>query len=277
MELVSAIGIILFALLAGLLGALLGLGGGIIIIPALTLVFGYPMQEAIGASLVAVIASSVGSASHYIEQGLSNIRLGLILGIATSLGSLLGALVAVYTDQYILAAAFGALLLYTAIYMVRKRDAEDICPVDQGGSLDLSCSYTDRADDRQVEYGVRNLEKGMVASLGGGSLAGLLGVGGGIINVPIMKAWMGVPFRAACATSNFMIGLTALAGAIVYYEFGLINAVLAAIVAIGTFTGAMVGSRLSSQVQGSMLKLVFAVVLVAVAALMFLKAAGVMP
>jgi uncharacterized membrane protein YfcA len=277
MDLVSAIGIVLFALAAGLLGALLGLGGGIIIIPALTLVFGYPMQEAIGASLVAVIASAVGSASHYVEQGLSNIRLGLILGIATSLGSLIGALVAVYTNQYILAAAFGMLLLYTAIYMIRKRNAvDDVCPVDQGGRMDLSCSYIDCDNGKPVEYGVRNLEKGMVASLGGGSVAGLLGVGGGIINVPIMKAWMGVPFRAACATSNFMIGLTALAGAIVYYEFGLINAVLAAIVALGTFTGAMAGSRLSSKVQGGMLKLIFAIVLIAVAVLMFLKAAGVM-
>jgi len=276
MELLIALGIILFAILAGLLGSLLGLGGGIIIVPALTLVFGYPMQEAIGASLVAVIATSVGSASYYVEEGVSNVRLGLVLGITTSLGGLIGALIAVYTNQYILAALFGLMLLFTAYYMIRDREAESICPAGPCGPLDLTCGYKEN-DGQRVEYGVKNLEKGMAGSLVGGVESGLLGVGGGVVNVPVMRLWMGVPMRAACATSNYMIGITALAGAIVYYEFGLINALLAAVVAVGVFFGAMSGSRLSSRVQGKVLKNIFSVVLIAVAVLMFLKAVGVMP
>ena len=276
MELLFAIGILVFALLAGLLGSLLGLGGGIIIIPALTLVFGYPMQAAIGASLMAVIASSTGSASYYVEEGLSNIRLGMVLEIATTLGSVIGALVAVYTDQYILAAAFGVLLLYSAIHMIRRPEATCTYKPGPCGPLDLSCSYTEKSDGERVEYGVQKLGRGMFASLGAGGMSGLLGVGGGIIKVPTMNLWMGVPMRAACATSNFMIGVTALAGAVVYYQFGLVQPVLAGVVAVGAFFGAAFGSRIAHRINGEQLKRLFAVLMVFVAALMFLKAAGVM-
>jgi hypothetical protein len=275
MEIVVALGIILFAVAAGLLGALLGLGGGIIIVPALTLVFGYPMQEAIGASLVAVIATSTGSASYYVEEGVSNVRLGLLLGIVTSLGGLIGAIIAVYVDQYLLAGLFALMLLYTAYYMIRNRETVSICPAGACGRFDLTCSYDDGNGAEKVEYGARNLGKGMSGSLVGGVESGMLGVGGGVVNVPVMRLWMGVPLRAACATSNYMIGITALAGALVYYQFGLISAVLAAVVALGVFLGALMGSRLSKQLQGKTLKVVFSIVLVSVAGLMFLKAAGV--
>ena len=275
MELAFAIGILAFALLAGLLGSLLGLGGGIIIIPALTLVFGYPMQTAIGASLMAVIASSTGSASYYVEEGLSNLRLGMVLEIATTLGSVIGALVAVYTDQYLLAAAFGILLLYSAIHMIRRPEATCIYKPGPCGPLDLSCSYTEKNDGKSVEYGVQKLGRGMFASLGAGGMSGLLGVGGGTIQVPVMNLWMGVPMRAACATSNFMIGVTALAGAVVYYQFGMVQPVLAGIVAVGAFFGAAIGSRVAHRINGEQLKRLFAVLMIFVAALMFLKAAGV--
>ncbi len=271
-----ALGIMVFALLAGLLGALLGLGGGVIIIPALTLVFGYPMQAAIGASLMAVIASSTGSASYYVEEGLSNIRLGMVLEITTTMGSIIGALVAVYTDQYLLAAAFGVLLLYSSIFMIRR--PETTCTQKPGpcGPLDLSCSYTEKSDGQKVEYGVKRLGRGMLASLVAGGESGLLGVGGGIIKVPVMNLWMGVPMRAACATSNFMIGVTALAGAIVYYQFGQVQPVLAGVVAVGAFFGAAFGSRFAHRVNANQLKRLFAVLMMFVAVLMFLKAAGVM-
>ena len=275
METLVALGIILFAVVAGLLGALLGLGGGIIIVPALTLVFGYPMQEAIGASLVAVIATSTGSASYYVEEGVSNVRLGLILGTVTSLGGLIGAIIAVYVDQYLLAGLFALMLLYTAFYMLRNREAESICPAGACGRFDLTCSYGDGSPEEKVEYGVRKLGKGMSGSLVGGVESGMLGVGGGVVNVPVMRLWMGVPLRAACATSNYMIGITALAGALVYYQFGLISAVLAAVVALGVFLGALLGSRLSRRMKGKALKAVFSIVLISIAGMMFLKAAGV--
>jgi uncharacterized membrane protein YfcA len=275
MEPLVALGIILFAVVAGLLGSLLGLGGGIIIVPALTLVFGYPMQEAIGASLVAVIATSVGSASRYVGEGVSNVRLGLILGTVTSLGGLIGALIAVYLDQYLLAALFSLMLLYTAYYMLRNREGEGYCAAGTCNGFDLSCSYED--GEGRVEYGVEGLGKGMAGSLVGGVESGMLGVGGGVVNVPVMRLWMGVPLRAACATSNYMIGITALAGAIVYYQFGIISALLAAVVAVGVFVGAWAGSSLSARVSGKALRLTFTVVLVSVAGLMALKAAGVLP
>ncbi|MEM0448894.1 MAG: sulfite exporter TauE/SafE family protein [Methanomassiliicoccales archaeon] len=275
MEPLTALGIILFASLAGLIGSLLGLGGGIIIVPVLALVFRYSMQQAIGTSLMAVIATSIGSSSKYVGQGLSNVRLGLVLSTVTSLGSLIGALFAVYMDQRLLAAVFAWVLLYTAFSMTREKSEEAVCASYDCGVLDLSCAY--KEGDRDVEYATRNLGKGMLGSLTGGVQSGMLGVGGGVINVPVMRLWMGVPLRAACATSNYMIGLTALAGAIVYYQFGLIQALLAAVVAIGVFLGAVAGSRLSCRVQGRTLKLVFSVVLVSVAALMALKALGVMP
>jgi uncharacterized protein len=275
MDPLIALGIVLTAAGAGLLGSLLGLGGGIIIVPALTLLFGYPMQEAIGASLVAVIATSTGSASYYVEEGVSNVRLGLVLGVVTSLGGLIGAMVAVYTDQYILALLFGLMMLYTAYYMFRSSETGGICPVGPCGSFDLSCTYDEGKD--KVEYGVKNLGKGMAGSMVGGVASGLLGIGGGTVNVPVMRLWMGVPMRAACATSNYMMGITALAGAIVYFQFGIIIAGLAAIVAIGVFCGSLIGSRLSKRLQGKALKTIFSVVLISIALLMFLKAAGVMP
>jgi uncharacterized protein len=275
MEIAVMFGLILIAILAGLLGSLLGLGGGVIIIPVLTLLFGVPMQEAIGASLIAVIATSTGSASYYVDQGLSNIRLAMVLEVATTIGSVIGALVAVYTDQYILAAAFGFLLLYSSFYMLRR--PENIClgPTGPCGPLDLSCSYDDKAKHERVEYGVKNLGKGMLASAAAGGTSGLLGVGGGIIKVPVMNLWMGVPMRAACATSNFMIGVTALAGAIVYYQFGQIDPLLAGVVAVGAFIGAAIGTRTSHRFEGDQLKRVFGVVMILVAVLMFLKAFGV--
>jgi len=274
MDTIMLLGVIFFAVIAGLLGSLLGLGGGVIIIPALTLVFGVSMQEAIGASLIAVIASSTGSASYYVEQGLTNIRLAMVLETATTFGAVIGALVSVYTNQYVLALAFGALLLYSSFYMLRR--PENICTSPAAcGPLDLSCSYMDQGSQQRVEYGVKNLGKGLVASVGAGGTAGLLGVGGGIIKVPVMNLWMGVPMRAACATSNFMIGVTALAGAIVYYEFGEINPTLAAVVAVGAFIGAAIGTRTSHRFDVGNLKRIFAVVMIGVAILMFLKAAGV--
>ena len=275
MDLISAIGILAFSAVAGLLGALFGLGGGIIIIPALTLGFGYDMRLAIGASLIAVIATSTGAATRYVEKGQTNIRLAMVLEMATTAGAVVGAFIAVYLNQIILVIAFGLVLLYSAYYMFRRSESESVCPPGPCDGFDLSCSYQDVAEGKQVEYGVKGLKKGMVASAGAGSISGLLGVGGGIIKVPVMNLWMGVPMRAACATSNFMIGVTALAGAIVHYGYGDVVPVLAAMVAVGVFAGAAIGTRLTDRIRGAKLKQAFAVVLLFVAALMFLQAAGV--
>jgi len=277
MDIVIAIGILLFSLGAGFLGSLLGLGGGIIVIPVLSLVFGFPMQVAIGASLVGVIATSTGAASYYVQEGLSNIRLGMVLETATTVGSVIGALIAVYTNQQILAVAFGVLLVYASFYMVRR--PERLAPPREEKKVafvDLSASYTDKKDGSEVKYDVGRLDRGLGASLGAGTLSGLLGVGGGVVQVPVMNIWMGAPMKAAAATSNFMMGITALAGAVIYYGHGLMSPVVTGLVAVGIFFGAMVGSRVAHIVAGISLRRFFAVVMVAIAILMFLKGMGVL-
>ena len=258
------------------MGSLLGLGGGIIIIPALTLVLGFSMQEVIGVSLIGVIASSTGSASRYVQQGFVNVKLGMLLETSTTVGSIIGALIAIYTDQKILAVVFAVMMLYSAIYMLRRPE-RTISPGSaelDGQMLDLSCTYTDARSGKEVCYGVKGIKTGMGAGLLAGATSGMLGVGGGVIKVPVMNTCMCVPMKAATATSNFMIGVTALAGAVVYYSYGLISPVLAATVAVGVIIGAFIGTHLTFSSEGHSIRTMFSIALILIAALMVLKAAG---
>lgn len=265
-------GVLLAALLAGLIGSLLGLGGGIIIIPALTIVFGLPIKEVIGASLIGVIATSTGAATRYLDDGIVNVRLGMVMEPATTLGSIVGAFLAVYLDQHVLAGAFSLVLIYASYYMYRRPQVTIHGHERYHDSL--SCQYKDPLTDETVSYRVRNLGRGLLASFGAGNMSGMLGVGGGTVKVPVMNIWMGVPMRAATATSNFMIGVTALAGAAVLYVNGLIPPILTALVAVGVFAGANIGPRLSQRTAGGSLRRFFAVMMVIIAILMLLKAAG---
>jgi uncharacterized membrane protein YfcA len=278
MDLMLTLAVLLVALIAGILGALLGLGGGIIVIPALTLALGFNMQEAIGASLVGVIASSTGSAARYVREGFTNIRLGMLLETSTTIGSILGAIVAIYLDQKILLLLFSGILIYSSVHMLTKKEKvfrpEEIEKEDQ--LLDLSCTYVDPKSGNEVCYGVKGVKTGLGASLAAGGLSGLLGVGGGVIKVPVMNACMCVPMKAATATSNFMIGVTALAGALIYFRHGLIEPVLGASVAIGVLFGAMVGTRLIDHVDNASLRRMFGAILILVAFLMVLKALGIL-
>jgi hypothetical protein len=274
MDLLLLMGILIAAILAGLIGSMFGIGGGMIIIPVLTIAFGLPLKEVIGASLIGVIASSTGAASRYVSEGVVNIRLGMIVEPATTIGSVVGAFLAIYLDQYILAGAFSLVLMYSAYYMLRRpevtvhSDKEKCRPY-------LSGQYDDPITGERTCYSVRKLWKGLLASFGAGNLSGMLGLGGGIVKVPAMNVWMGVPMRAATATSNFMIGVTALAGAAVFYVNGLISPVLAATVAVGAFAGSYIGPRISGRTAGATLRRYFALVMIAIAILMVLKAAGV--
>lgn len=272
MDPLVALGIFLAAIVAGLAGALFGIGGGIIIIPALTIAFGVPIHEAIGASLIGVIASSTGAASRYLNEGLVNIRLGMLMEPFTAAGSIVGALIAIYLDQDILAAAFALMLIYSAYYMIRK--PEGAAPVQGGVCSGLSGRYIDGKTLQEVCYEVRHLRRGFGASFLAGNLSGLLGIGGGLVKVPAMTLWMGVPMRAATATSNFMIGVTALAGAAVFYVNGLISPVLAATVAVGVFAGATLGTEVSRRITVATIRRYFAALLLIVSVLMFLRAAG---
>ncbi len=274
MDLLLTAGVLLASAFAGIIGSMFGLGGGIIIIPLLTLALGFDMKDAIGASLIGVIASSTGAAGRYVSQGLVNIRLGMLMEPATTIGSIAGALLAVYLDQDILALAFAAVLLYSAYYMFKKPEVtvharrEEFCRF-------LDSSYVDPRTGEKVEYRVHNLRRGLLASFAAGNMSGMLGVGGGIVKVPAMNVWMGVPMRAATATSNFMIGVTAVAGASVLYVNGLVPPVLAATVALGVFAGANIGPMLVRRAAGRTLRQYFAIVLIAISALMVLEALGI--
>ncbi len=271
MDLLLALGVIIIAILAGIVGSMFGIGGGIIIIPALTIALGLPIKDAIGASLIGVIATSTGAASRFVGQGIVNIRLGMILEPATAIGSMVGAVLAVYLDQYILSAVFAVLLVYSSYYMLRRPEA---AVNDERCVEYLNCTYCDPVTKERVNYNVRNLGKGLLASFFAGNMSGMLGVGGGIVKVPAMNVWMGVPMRAATATSNFMIGVTALAGAVVLYANGLISPVLAALVALGVFAGTTLGPRVARRTAGPTLRRYFAVIMLGVAVLMLVKAAG---
>lgn len=272
MDLLLALGVIIIAILAGIVGSMFGIGGGIIIIPALTIVLGLPIKDAIGASLIGVIASSTGAASRYVGQGIVNIRLGMMLEPATTIGSMVGAVLAVYLDQYVLSAIFAVVLVYSSYYMLKRPEVT----IHSGERCYeyLRCGYDDPVTGEHIVYEVKGLRKGLVASFAAGNLSGMLGVGGGIVKVPAMNVWMGVPMRAATATSNFMIGVTALAGAVVLYDNGLISPVLAALVAMGVFAGANIGPLVSRRTAGPTLRRYFAFILIGVAVLMLIKAAG---
>jgi uncharacterized protein len=276
MDPLTALLIIAFSIAAGLIGSLLGLGGGLIIIPALTLALGFNMQEAVGASLIGVIATSTGAASRYVQQGFVNVKLGMLLETSTTVGSIVGALIAIYTDQKILALVFAVMLTYSAIYMLRKPErtiSPDSAELD-GQILDLSCTYTDKKSGKEVCYGVKGVKTGLGAGLLAGATSGMLGIGGGVIKVPVMNTCMCVPMKAATATSNFMIGVTALAGAVIYNTYGLISPVLAATVAVGVIIGAFIGTHLTLSSEGRNLRTAFSLFLIFIALLMVLKAAG---
>ncbi len=243
---------------AGLFGALLGLGGGILIVPLLTLVFGLPVREAVGVSLVCVIVTSSAAASVYLERHVANLRLGMTLELFTAVGAGVGGLVAFLVEERVIAALFTALLVYTAWSMARPRSggadepvAPDDPPPDGGFRSSLNGSG----------YVVRRLPAGMVGSFFAGIMAALLGVGGGLVKVPVMHLVMGVPLRVATATSNLMIGVTATAGAVVYLTRGGIDPFVAGPTAIGVFLGASLGSRAAHRIDVRTLRLLFVLVL----------------
>ncbi len=273
---------------AGVFGSLLGLGGGILIIPLLTVGFGVPFREAVGISLVCVIVTSSASAAVYLERHAANLRLGMLLEVFTATGALVGGLVAFALPERVLAGLFAALLAWTAFSMLRRGQVqaaatEEAVPMDQVAGPGAAAA--DQGDHRPASrsladevagpgYGVRRLGAGAGGSLGAGMLSALLGVGGGIVKVPLMHLVMGVPLKVATATSNLMIGVTAAASAVVYLVRGGIDPYIAGPTAIGVFAGAMVGSRLAARIDVRILRLLFVGVLALTAAQMGLRAIG---
>ncbi len=261
--------------IVGLFGSLLGLGGGILIVPLLTLGFGRPIHEAVGISLVCVVMTSSASAAVYLERHVANLRLGVTLELATAIGALCGATIALLVPEKGLAGLFAILLVYAAVSMVRGRSTD---PPTDGGPVAADGSDSSIPFPRSAlvgpGYEARRLGFGLIGSLFAGVVSALLGVGGGIVKVPLMNVAMHVPLRIATGTSNLMIGVTAAAGALVYLARGGIDPLVAAPTAIGVFAGASVGSRISHRIDARILRALFVIVMLYTAALMAGRALG---
>lgn len=262
--LVSAAVLMAGGMAAGSLGALLGIGGGILIVPLLTLGFHYPLGVAVGTSLICVIATSSGAAAHYVRTGQADVRLGITLEVATALGGVAGGLLAGILLDEVIAGLFAALMYYTAWTLVRARAPDG----DVGVVVDAAA-----ASDRPAPaYRTRRLPAAMAASFVAGNVSALLGVGGGVVKVPIIHLLMEAPMPVAVATSNFIIGVTASAGAVFYVFRGEVDPTVAGPVVLGVFGGAFIGSRVASRFRPTWLRVIFVVVLLYVGIQMTLRA-----
>lgn len=249
------------SLIAGFLGALTGLGGGVIIVPLLTLGFGVDIHYAIGAAIVAVIATSSGAAAAYVKEGYTNIRVGMLLEIATTIGALVGAGMVLYLHASVIAVLFGVVLIYSAYTSAvhRPHATETVAPDRLASWLKLSGSYP--TPNGFEDYHVRGVPLGFTLMLVAGVLSGLLGIGSGAVKVLAMDKAMRLPFKVSTTTSNFMIGVTAAAGAGIYFRRGYIDPGLAMPVILGVLLGSLLGARLLPAAQVRVLRLVFSVLI----------------
>ena len=295
---------------AGLFGSLLGLGGGLLIVPLLTLGFGVPLREAVAVSLVSVIVTSSAGASVYLRRHVANLRLGMVLELFTATGALAGGLIAFLLEERVLAGLFAVLLTWVAVSMVRQGAAPigEPAVVAPGPATDDEAPAAPDAGEPMAEdgampaaapavgatvppaaatgapdlatrlsgpgYRVRRLRFGMAASVGAGVVSALLGVGGGIVKVPVMHLAMGVPLKVATATSNMMIGVTATSSAVIYLLRDEIDPYVAGPTALGVFAGASLGSRIASRVDVRVLRWLFVAVMAYTAFEMARRALG---
>lgn len=270
----TTLGILAVAFVAGVMGALLGLGGGIIVVPALTLLFDVPIHLAIGASIVGVIATSSGAASRYVRHGLTHMRLAMVLELATVTGALAGATLAGIASPQVLYLLFTLLLVVAGASMlqVETRDTAEPAPPDRlADRLRLGGSYFDPRLQTSVPYHAVHVGGGLSISLVAGVFSGLLGVGGGFLKVPAMHRLMGLPLKVSTATSSFMIGVTAATSAAVFFARGDVRPELAAPVAVGVLAGATVGARLLSHLPARVIRWAFLLVMAVVAVQMALR------
>jgi uncharacterized protein len=267
---ISLVLILLGGFVAGTFGAMLGLGGGALLIPFLVMVFNVPMHQAIATSIIAVIATSSAGAAMNLERHTVHIRLGMLLEIATVTGAILGGITANYLSADILAKLFSGLLFLIAIVMMlRARQNTGRETIYTDGSL--PGSFYDDADKKVVHYTVKKMPVAMLISIVAGNISGLLGVGGGIFKVPAMHIFSRIPMKAATATSNFMIGVTAAASAFIYFANGHLNPFIASAAALGVLAGSITGVHISRRIHGKMLIWIFAFVLLGISIQLFLR------
>jgi uncharacterized membrane protein YfcA len=275
-----AISTLLISLCSGALGAMLGLGGGVFLVPLLVFLFKVPIHLAAGASIIAVLATSSGATVNYVKNDITNLRLGIFLELATTIGAITGAFLTTIVNESIIQVVFGLVLFYAAIAMhsqIRKLDRSWVAkPNDKLAEMfHLNGSYYDVARGQNIEYGVSNTPITLGISYVAGVVSGLLGIGGGGIKVPVMNALSNIPIKAAIATSSFMIGVTAAVSSLVYMNNGFCDVFLTAPVVLGSLIGSFIGAKMTYRVKGVTLKKVFTVVLAILAALMIVSGMGI--
>ena len=272
----------LIAVPAGFLGSLVGLGGGIIITPALTILFGFDIKYAIGASIVAVIATSSGSAIAFVKDHVSNMRVGMLLEVFTTAGGVVGALMAGVFSSKLLYIFFSLILLNSFYGMLKKtglitklkKEEEKVENDKYADKYKLNSTYYDKATGETVKYNVTNVPQGSLVMFGAGFASGLLGIGSGAFKVVALDTYMKLPIKVSTATSNFMMGVTATASALIYFFNGTINPVVAAPIAIGTLIGSRTGAKVMQRLDAKYIRYIFLPILLFTIINMLLKGLG---
>ena len=267
------------ALSSGFLGALLGLGGGVVMVPLLVFILDVPIHLAAGASIVAVVATSSVSASGYVRDEITNMRLGMFLEMATTLGAVTGASIMVGISESVLRTIFALSLLYAAVIMwyQMRNTGRSWVPMENdwlANKLNLGSNYFDSARGETIDYGVSRSFPTFIISYIAGVISGLLGIGGGGVKVPAMNVISSVPMKAAVATSNFMIGVTASASALVYIRNGFCDGFITAPVVLGTLIGSFIGAKVAIRVRGVVLKRIFIIILLILGVRMLASGVG---
>lgn len=261
MDWTQAIELAVAAAAAGLFGSMLGLGGGVFMVPIFTLFLGVDAKLAIAASAIAVVTNSVVGSTVHLRSRFTNVRLAMLLQVPTAAGAVIGALFAVRAPERILDGIFGAVLAYAAVSMLLKRRLTYVDTSNDPDPMQLKASYYDPAARKQITYVPRHLYRGMTISSGAGVLSGLLGVGGGVIQVPAMNLVMSIPVKAAAGTSAVMVGMTAVASSFVFYADNKMDPSIVLPAIIGIIAGAQFGSRLTRKLRTERLVVIFVLVL----------------
>jgi uncharacterized membrane protein YfcA len=271
------VAILATSVVAGAIGAILGLGGGIVLVPILSMFYGVNLRDAMGASIISVIATSSGAAAAYLRSGLSNIRIGLFLAMATVTGAIVGAGLVGVVPEAVLELTLGLALAYSTLVTLRQLNVEIPEPGhDQlAMSFELEGAYYDATLDREVKYRAARVRRGLGAMFGAGLLSGLLGIGSGAFKVLAMDYFMRLPMKVSTATSNFMIGITAAASAGIYFHRGDLRPLIVAPVALGVLSGAYLGTRLTNRLRNATLRKLFLPVILYLAVSMILRGFGV--
>ena len=280
----------LAGIFAGFVGSIVGIGGGILIVPLLSIVLKIPIKLAIGTSMISVLGTSISASRQFFKKNITNIPLGLTLEIPTTIGSIMGSLIIAYLKNKVVFIIFGIFIIFSGIFTYLKnristskassknnktlllRNSLDDNSNNKKFRLNYDSEYFEESTNKRIKYRVKNIHYGSIASIFAGLFSGLLGIGGGIIKVPAMNILMNVPIKVATATSNYMIGITAVVSSIIYFYNGYINPVITIPVVIGVLAGGTIGSFIAGKLKNKNIVLFIFIIFIIIGIIMLLRA-----